>query len=685
MNNFYKRCVGVMWIVLLCMSLGVLIGAGKEAKAAEKGVTFEGAAIRTDKQSAMRFLIEVQGADQVEHCGITISYGAKSITVSTENENYRKIYKVDKDKNCVQYAVTVYGIPEEAFENNFTVQGFIKDLDGNEIKTEEFKRNVQGVADAARYEYKDSAWTKMEDVKAAEVDDGATTVQEEDGSLTISSFNGDYNGVYLKLPEGTTASDYETIRMRVTAEEQFGVQLLDNDKKIVIKSNYPGYSLSEQTTQVYTITLDKVDANVTKTFDDGVYLKIMTLQNIGGNAAKHTPITIHWIKYDKKEDATETELASMKDTYADIFSYMGTCLTSKQMQDAVTMEFVKKHYNSFTLENEMKPEAILNYGYANLLSVEAAKEKGYVIPENYEETTVPELKFSDVDSALEIAYKSGLKMRGHTLLWHQQTPVNWFREGYKESGDVVTPAVMDARLEFYVRTVMKHVMEKEKDLTGKAGSLVYAWDVVNEYTHRLNNPTATSWVDVYGNMELEPTYVKKAYEFAYDMLKTYGVQDDVVLCYNDYNTYIEKENIVKLVKYINQSEPAKICSAVGMQSHLDASWPGADIYGKAVEAFLAAGLEVQITELDATINFNNKDAGLTDEDQATYVKSIVQMILDKNKARDKAVSPKGVTGLTLWGLYDAVSWRSSYSPLLFGKSLQDPKPSFYAFIEAAKG
>jgi endo-1,4-beta-xylanase len=48
------------------------------------------------------------------------------------------------------------------------------------------------------------------------------------------------------------------------------------------------------------------------------------------------------------------------------------------------------------------------------------------------------------------------------------------------------------------------------------------------------------------------------------------------------------------------------------------------------------------------------------------------------------VNPKGVTGITLWGLYDTISWRASCSPLLFDTGITDPKASFYEFINAAK-
>lgn len=388
------------------------------------------------------------------------------------------------------------------------------------------------------------------------------------------------------------------------------------------------------------------------------------------------------------------QLQSIYDTYKDIFGYMGTCANyvgygnkAKQLQNPVTVSFIKNHFNSFTLENEMKPDAVLGSS-AKKITVDQAKALGYVIPENYTETNVPQLNFDTLDKVLEFCQKEGIKMRAHTLMWHQQTPGWFFATNYSGS-KVVTPEVMDARLEFYVRTVMTHIMDKEKELTGENGGLVYAWDVTNEYIHRSNAPSSKSWMDVYGDLELEPTYVKKAFEVAYDVLKTYNVQDKVTLFYNDYDTYFCVEDVVGLVKYINEGEEANICGGIGMQSHVDVDRPTLEEYGAAVDAFMATGLEVQVTELDVTINFDHvstysyKDEGQTDEDQAKFVKELMELLITKQKNRDKSVSPKGITGVTVWGLFDGCSWRDQCAPLLFGSSISDPKASFYAFLEAA--
>ena len=79
------------------------------------------------------------------------------------------------------------------------------------------------------------------------------------------------------------------------------------------------------------------------------------------------------------------------------------------------------------------------------------------------------------------------------------------------------------------------------------------------------------------------------------------------------------------------------------------------ILDKSMEKFLASGYEVQITELDVTINYDTNgsysyaDEYETNADQAKYVGQLMKTILTKNQNRDKNVNPKGVTGITLWG------------------------------------
>lgn len=391
-----------------------------------------------------------------------------------------------------------------------------------------------------------------------------------------------------------------------------------------------------------------------------------------------------------KDVVDPNTLASIKDTYKNIFQYMGTCANyygygakKDQLRKDDTINFIKKQFNSITLENEMKPDTVLGGSYSKkLISVDEAKDLGYYIPDNYTEDYVPRLSLDAVDKTLKFCADNNVKMRAHTLMWHQQTPNWFFTTDYSGSG-VATAEVMDARLEFFVRTMMNYVMDKEVEYAGKAGSLVYAWDVTNEYIHRTHEPTNPSWKDVYGDMDLEPTYVKKAFKYAYEELEKRGLQDQVTLFYNDYDEYDCAGKIVELVNYINakdtiNTEGQKICGGIGMQSHLTGPEnPTIEKYAQTLDTFLATGLEIQVTELDAEVD--SKDL----EDQAAYMKSIMETIVTKQLNRDKTVNPKGITGVTIWGLYDTCSWRSNI-PLLFASGINDPKPSFYAFLEAAK-
>ncbi len=95
-------------------------------------------------------------------------------------------------------------------------------------------------------------------------------------------------------------------------------------------------------------------------------------------------------------------------------------------------------------------------------------------------------------------------------------------------------------------------------------------DVVNEYLHRpsfciFQNMDECIWR--YGEILL--LILRKAFEIAYDMLKSYQATDKVTLFYNDYNTYFGVKDTLNLVEFINKGETAKICGGIGMQSHVD--------------------------------------------------------------------------------------------------------------------
>lgn len=128
--------------------------------------------------------------------------------------------------------------------------------------------------------------------------------------------------------------------------------------------------------------------------------------------------------------------------YKDIIPNMGAAVNygssaPRELRKNNTLAFIKKHFNSFTLENEMKPDNILGFK-SKTMTVAEAKAAGYYIPENYSEPTVPQLNYREVDGAMEVAAKNGLRMRAHTLVWHSQTPSWFFQKSYDSSSSVVS-------------------------------------------------------------------------------------------------------------------------------------------------------------------------------------------------------------------------------------------------------
>ena len=245
---------------------------------------------------------------------------------------------------------------------------------------------------------------------------------------------------------------------------------------------------------------------------------------------------------------------------------------------------------------------------------------------------------------------------------------------------------MDARMEMYIRSVMHHVYTVEG---GAYCQVVYAWDVANEYLH---NDSDANWSAVYGNrsgnLETHPAYIKRAYQIAYDMLEAVSLTDSVSLFYNDFNTYTGNtpEQILSLIAYINEGEPEPICRGIGMQSHLDVD-SSVELYMGALEKFAQAGLEIQITEWDATINSSGgsyRDKAQTESHQSIFVTRLMKRLVEFQK------NTGAITGFTMWGLYDGVSWlggqqsRGNCHPLLFDSGLYDTKASYYAFMEALR-
>ncbi len=330
----------------------------------------------------------------------------------------------------------------------------------------------------------------------------------------------------------------------------------------------------------------------------------------------------------------------LKDYYSDFFP-MGVAVNPRMMDEGKESTLILAQFNSMTPENAMK--------------------MGPIHPEENRYNWAPADKIAD------FAVKNGLKLRGHTLCWHNQTP-NWF---FTDSvGKQVSKEVLLARLK-------RHITDVVSRYKGK----IYAWDVVNEAVPDGGTDVyrKTKFLEIIGE-----EYIQRAFEFAHE------ADPNAKLFYNDYNTEnkVKRDKIYLLVKgLLNKGIPIH---GVGLQGHWSLNEPTAQELEESITKFASLGLEIQITELDVSVHpkqqqsskepFNGVSVFTAemDEKQAQQYKMLFE-VFRKFKAN--------ITGITFWNLSDSSSWLDNFPvrgrknfPLLFDQNNQ-PKKSFFEVIK----
>ena len=270
-------------------------------------------------------------------------------------------------------------------------------------------------------------------------------------------------------------------------------------------------------------------------------------------------------------------------------------------------------------------------------------------------------------------------MRGHVLVWHNQTPDWFFKENYSSDGAFVNKATMTARQEWYIKSVLEFVRHWEEENNNNQ-RIILAWDIVNEACTDgawTDNPmrTASPWYSIYG----DDSFIVNAFRFA----NRYAPKD-VKLAYNDYSCYAPTKTkaICRVVQDI-QSDPDARIDLVGMQSHVSMSYPTLADYEKALQTFFALGVDVQVTEME--IAFGGRQ--VSQETLGRLYADYFNLFLKYRKLPGK----NGISGVTLWGTRDEVSWIRNNTdamnkiqrPLLFEKDYEC-KPAFFSVLETAQ-
>jgi endo-1,4-beta-xylanase len=337
--------------------------------------------------------------------------------------------------------------------------------------------------------------------------------------------------------------------------------------------------------------------------------------------------------------AVQTNLTPIKGAYQNDF-LIGNAVSSADL-DGVRLQLLKLHNNVVTAENAMKPDQTYN---AN-----------------------KEFDFTTEDALVTKIQAAGLKLHGHVLVWHQQTPT-WLTTT-TESLPLEREAAL-ANLKNHITTVMEHYSNK-----------VISWDVVNEAMN--DNPSnPTNWR---GALRQSPwkaaigdDYVEQAFLAAREVLDAHPTWD-IKLYYNDYNedNQNKAQAIYSMVKEINENFAANhsgklLIDGVGMQAHYNLN-TNPDNVKLSLEKFISLGVQVSISELDITAGSNSR---LT-EKEANAQGALYAQMFQIFKAH-----AAGIERVTFWGLNDATSWRASQNPQLFNSDLQ-AKPAYYGVIDPA--
>lgn len=395
-------------------------------------------------------------------------------------------------------------------------------------------------------------------------------------------------------------------------------------------------------------------------------------------------------------------------------SIAGTAIMSSEIKDDTLMELVEKHFNAVTFGNELKPDALFNYQIGQSVECKPITFKGETLKVPVVNDAGDSLDFSRADAMADKILEwnkahpdQKIRIRGHVLVWHSQTPEWFFREDYDMSKEYVDTKTMNLRLEWFISSVFEHYFGKnsgQKESTGKYADLFYGWDVVNEAvngnTYRddkvIPDESDTSTSDTRHGSNSMWWRVYKSNEFIINAFKyaNHYAPEDVELYYNDYgetdNT--KCEGIVKLINDVKHADGTRL-DAFGMQAHYNVDGFSAAQFKSVAKKYATAAGKVQLTELDFKASSTYDGTAATKESEYTKMaychKNLYEAI--------KALKTEGtiVSGLTVWGVIEPNSWLHSQSnvgggangsaqcPLLFDGNYK-AKPAYWAYVDASQ-
>lgn len=390
-------------------------------------------------------------------------------------------------------------------------------------------------------------------------------------------------------------------------------------------------------------------------------------------------------------------------------SIAGTAIMSSEISDDTLMALVKKHFNAVTFGNELKPDALFNYQIGQSVDSTTITFQGKELKVPVVNDKQENLDFSRADAMLDKILEwnnanpnDKIRVRGHVLVWHSQTPEWFFHEDYDVAKPYADKGTMNRRLEWFIFSVFDHYFGKAAN--GKYDGLFYGWDVVNEAvngnTYRddkvISDASDTSTSDTRHGSNSMWWRVYKSNEFIINAFKYANkyAPNDVELYYNDFgetdNT--KCEGIVKLINDVKSADGTRL-DAFGMQAHYNVDGFSAAQFKSVAKKYAAAAGKVQLTELDFKASSTYDGTAATKESEYTKMAYCHKNLYEAIKALKKEGA--NVSGITVWGVIEPNSWLHSQSdlgggasgsaqcPLLFDGNYK-AKPAYWAYVDATK-
>ncbi|MEJ8305279.1 endo-1,4-beta-xylanase [Saccharibacillus sacchari] len=329
----------------------------------------------------------------------------------------------------------------------------------------------------------------------------------------------------------------------------------------------------------------------------------------------------------------DTKTPSLYGAYEGIF-HIGAAVSTRTIRREG--EFIASHYNSLTAENQMKFEEI------------HPEESSY--------------DFDAADEIMKFAEKNGMAVRGHALVWHNQTP-DWVFE--EADGTPASRERVLERLHSHAHAVMSRYRGR-----------IHAWDVVNEAIEEKTEAylRETKWLTTVGE-----DYLEQAFRIAH------AADPSAQLFYNDYNETdpIKRDKIYRLVRSL--LEVGAPVHGMGMQGHWNLHGPSIDEIREAIERYASLGVRLHITELDVSaFDFEDRRSDLlapTDEMQEMLTQRYDDIFRLFREYRNF------IDSVTFWGAADNHTWLDGFPvrgrlnwPLPFDRELK-PKPAFWRIVE----